>query len=386
MKRKFALIAVCMAILLSGCWDAKEPQSVNFVTALGIDYVKGEYTVYAQVLAFGDISKQESSANTEETQVWIATGKGETISKALMSIYPASQQKTLWTHVKAIVFSKSLLNSNLGECLNSLLRSSELRYTPWVYGTDQDIPSILSGVSLLNQSALNSELMDPREVYEQLSTVEPLRLIKLMNGIREPAATVLLPSIKLTDQVWSSKEKPISLVRLDGAYVISKGENKGFLNGGLLNGARWVAFKNMHRYPVLLKLKNGSQAQINIVDSKPSVKVRLDRGQVRFTVKIKVTAAVSEVAGQPAPTSLQIKEAASAQIKQQIIGNFHAAKAKKIDIYGIEDILYRKFNPQWKKMTAGPGGQDHLFSSLQLENTDVDVKLMHSSTYKLQYR
>lgn len=137
MKRKFVLIAACMAVLLSGCWDAKEPQSVNFVTALGIDYVKGEYTIYAQVLAFGDISKQESSANTEETQVWIATGKGETISKALMSIYPASQQMTLWTHVKAIVFSKSLLNSNLSECLNSLLRSSELRYTPWVYGTDR---------------------------------------------------------------------------------------------------------------------------------------------------------------------------------------------------------------------------------------------------------
>ncbi|WHX48381.1 Ger(x)C family spore germination protein [Paenibacillus woosongensis] len=385
MKRKFALIAACKAVLLSGCWDAKEPQSINFITALGIDYVKGEYTIYAQVLAFGDISKQESSVNTEETGVWIATGKGETISKALMSIYPASQQKTLWTHVKAIVFSKSLLNSNLGECLNSLLRSSELRYTPWVYGTEQDIPSILSGVSLLNQSALNSELMDPREVYEQLSTIEPLRLMKLINGIREPAATVLLPSIKLTDKVWSSKEKPISLVRLDGAYVISKGENKGYLDDGLLNGARWVAFKNMHRYPLLLKIKDGGQAQINILNSEPLVKVRLDGGQVKFTVKLKVTAAVSEVAGQPVPTSLQIKEAAAAQIKQQITGSFHAAKAKNIDIYGLEDMLYRRFNRQWKKMTAGPGGQDHLLSSFQLEDADVDVKLMHSSTYKLKY-
>ncbi|GAA0136505.1 Ger(x)C family spore germination protein [Paenibacillus sp. YSY-4.3] len=385
MTRKFAFIVSCMTVLLSGCWDAKEPQSVNFITALGIDYVKGEYMIYAQVLAFDDISKQESSVSTEESKVWVATGKGETISKALMSIYPASQQQTLWTHVKAIVLSKSLLDSKLAECLNSLLRSSELRYTPWVYGTDQDIPAILSGISLLNQSALSSELMDPREVYKQLSTIEPLRLIKLMNGIREPASTVCLPSIKLTDQVWSSKEKPISLVRLDGAYIISKGENKGHLDDGLLNGARWIAFKNMYRYPLLLKIKDGGQAQINILNSKPLVKVRFEGEKAKFTVKIKVKATVSEVTGHPEPNSLQIKEAAVDQIKKQIRNDFLAAKAKNIDIYGIEDILYRRFNKQWKKMTTSPEGQGHLLSSLQLEDTDVEVTLMHSSTYKLRY-
>ncbi|WP_199925548.1 Ger(x)C family spore germination protein [Paenibacillus bouchesdurhonensis] len=385
MKWKAALAVICICALLSGCWDAKEAQSVNFITALGIDYSKGQYTIYAQVLSFGDISKQESTANTEDTKVWIATGKGETVTQALTSIYPASQQRTLWTHVKAIVLSKSLIESELDSCLTALLRASELRYTSWVYGTDQEIPPILSGVSLLNQSALSSELMDPREVYEQLSTIEPLRLIKLMNGIREPAATVFLPSIKLTEQIWSKKNKPIPLVKLNGAYLISKGRSQGYLDNDLLSGARIVAFKNMYKYPLMLKLHQGGYVQLNILNSKPLVKVRLEGDKAHISIKVMVRAAVSEVVAQPEPTATEIKALATALLEEQIDKAFQTAKKQNKDIYGVEDILYRQFNNQWKKMTAGPQSQDHLLSSIELDNVDVDLKIMHSNTYKLQY-
>ena len=97
-------------ILLTGCWDSKEVQSINFITAIGIDYADNQYTTYAQLIDFSSIAKQEGPTPREGSKIWIGRGTGSTLSMAINNLYQTSQQQTLWTHVKAIVLSKMLWN------------------------------------------------------------------------------------------------------------------------------------------------------------------------------------------------------------------------------------------------------------------------------------
>lgn len=222
-------LIVCCLILLTGCWDSKEVQSINFITAVGIDYKDDRYITYAQLIDFSSIAKQEAPTSREAKDIWIGRGEGTTLSMAINDLYETSQQQTLWTHVKAIVLSKNVLNGRLEDTFNTLLHSGQLRYTPWIYATEQDIPEVLSPSVLLNQSAQTIEIFEPMRLYKQHSGYEPIRLHQLLDGLREPASVVLLPSVSTRNETWFNGDKTPPLVKMDGFYVISKSKVRGEL-------------------------------------------------------------------------------------------------------------------------------------------------------------
>lgn len=384
MKRVVPVL-LTLTLLLSGCWDVKEVQSANFITALGIDYVKDKYVIYAQMLGFSDISKQESPSQNDEPNIWIGRAEGPTMAEALNDLYPASQQLTLWTHVKAIVFSKSLLEHALPETLASLLRSRDLRYTPWVFGTEKDMDKLFSSFSLMNHSILNSELMDPMEVYRQYSAIKPMRLIKLINGVNEPADLALLPSIVYTETVWKNKTKPISLAELNGVYVITKGKSAGFFDSKQMNGVRYTSFnRKMYKYPLSLTMPDGTKAVLNIVDAKSRARFNITSGSPSVRMKVKARAHVVETAPDSDATAEIIEKLALAKIEHEIRSTFMEAKQQGLDLYGLEETLYRKHHAEWKQLKAASTAP--VISKLNLDRVEIDLKLVHSTSYKLPQR
>lgn len=378
---KILSVLLMLALLLTGCWDVKEVQSVNFITALGVDYIKDHYVIYAQMLDFAEISQQDTPSNTGKAKIWIGKAEGKTMTEALNNLYPASQQRTLWTHVKSIVFSRSLLESHLSETVASLLRSRDFRYTPWVFGTDQEMGQLLSSVSLLNHSVINSELMDPMEVFKQYSSIEPIQLIKLINGINEPAGRALLPSITITDEVWKDYNDPINLVKLNGAFCISKGKSTGFMDMEHLNGVRYTSFRKMYKYPLTVDMPDGSHVVLNIVDSKSKSHFKIKAGVPVAGMKIKARIHVVEVNKESSATAQKIKELAQIAVAKEVRTTFAEARQKDIDIYGLEKKLYRKHNANWKRLSSGTSNS--LISKIDLGDVEVNLKVVHATSYKL---
>ncbi|ARW31713.1 hypothetical protein S101441_02165 [Bacillus subtilis subsp. subtilis] len=42
------MVALFLLLTLTGCWSRYEVQNMNYATAVGIDYVDGQYTLYVQ--------------------------------------------------------------------------------------------------------------------------------------------------------------------------------------------------------------------------------------------------------------------------------------------------------------------------------------------------
>ncbi|QOS76811.1 Ger(x)C family spore germination protein [Paenibacillus sp. JNUCC31] len=366
-------------ILLTGCWDSKEVQSINFITGIGIDYADNHYIAYAQLIDFSSIAKQEGPTSREASDIWVGRGEGTTLSMAINDLYQTSQQQTLWTHVKAIVLSKNALDGRLEDIFNTLLHSGQMRYTPWIYGTDHNIPEVLSSSALLNQSPQTIELFEPIKLYKQQSTFEPIRLHQLLDGFREPASVILLPSISNKNQTWFNGKKAPPLVKMDGFYVISNGKNQGKVAGKEADGTRFVNYDHVYQYPLYI-YKNGAKTPeltLRLNNPKTTIKARKERDGVIFDLQTSVKSSIVEEHGPP--WSLHSMERdAEKQIESEIRDTFEKTKSRKIDSYGLVEHLYRHDLALWRQVSkrANP------IERFKLGKVEVKVDILNASTYK----
>lgn len=261
-----------------------------------------------------------------------------------------------------------------------MIQTRDLRYTPWVFGTDQKLPDILKSISLLNESVLNSALLDPEELFKLYSYVEPLRLIKLMDGVKEPAVTKLLPLVSWTEGVWKGDGEPTPQVKLVGAYAIAQGKNRGLVDSEMLQGARYVKFRRMISFPLPLVLDEGAPVTINIAHRDPDIQIGPGNDPIRVNLNVRAKAYITELAADSGITSARLRAAAAETIEREIRRSFDAAKAKQIDLYNLEEMIYRHDQERWKKLRSQ--GKP-LISIMELDQVHVEVNLIHSSSHKV---
>ncbi|MCG7380354.1 Ger(x)C family spore germination protein [Paenibacillus sp. ACRSA] len=374
------LIAIIMAIPLSGCWDSKEVQSINFITALGIDYVKDHYVAYAQLIDFSSIAKQDGPTSREGSQIWIGQGEGATLNMAVNDLYRSSQQQTLWTHVKAIVLTQNALNGHLEDIFDTLMHSGQLRYTPWIYATTDDMKDLLSSSALLNQSEQTIELFEPVKLYKQYSAFEPIRMHQLLDGFREPASTVLVPSVTNTNHTWTNQDRKPPLVQMNGFYVITGGQNQGKVDADHAAGARYVNYNKVYQYPLYVYSDKQKTPSLSLMLRDPRTVIRAKKSGtgVQFDLKTMVKAYITEDHSTHQSKRMLEQEAAQ-QIQNEIRHTFQHTQARKIDAYGLTEYLYRHDHPLWA--THANKRADPL-AHFKLGQVDVRVDIMNANTYK----
>ncbi|MET3546352.1 Ger(x)C family germination protein [Paenibacillus favisporus] len=376
---KAIIVVLVCSLLLTGCWDLKAVQDMNIVTALGIDYKKDHYVVYVKLTDFSAVGTKEGSGDSKPASTWVGVGEGPTVLLAINDIYRSAQHHTLWTHVKAIVMTNSALGK-LEDIFDSLLRSRELRYTSWVYGTDKPIESIFMADTTLNQSPLMLEMFEPKETYKQRSAIMPIQLQKLVNSIREPATSVLLPVLSVTDRKWmaNQKDKTPSMMELTGVYVINKGANEGRVAEEDMMGARLIRYSHMLRYPFSIPEKHGLNNTLNLTGPHTKITLAPDTSdRLNINISLTVNATVLETHTQAGMSEHQMEQQAQSILKKDILKEFNDAKDKNIDLFGLEEWLYRHHNDSWKRyVSRGP-----ILPKINIKDVSVKVIIKHSNTY-----
>lgn len=355
-------------------------QSINFITALGIDYVKDHYVAYAQMIDFSSIAKQEGPTPREESDIWIGQGEGITLNMAVNDLYRSSQQQTLWTHVKAIVLTQNAMDGHLQDIFDTLLHSGQLRYTPWIYGTEDDMKDLLSSSALLNQSAQTIELFEPMKLYRQYSAFEPIRLHQLLDGFREPASTILVPSVTNINRTWTYQDKKPPLVQMNGFYVITSGENQGKVDAEKATGARYVNYDKVYQYPLYVHQDNEKVPRLSLMLRNPRtiMRARKDGNGVRFDLTTTVKGTIIEDHGTPRPTRTMEQEA-ERQIQNEIRSTFQQTQSMKIDTYGLVEHLYRYNHKLWADHA---NNRNNPLEQFKLGTVDVQVNILNANTYK----
>jgi len=348
-SRLFRLgIGLLSLLLLSGCWDNKEIQNLNFAVTIGVDYMENQYVVYITMLDFTSIAKQETGKSSEKAKIWVGKGVGKSLNLAMTNLYMTAQQRIAWSHIGAIILHERALKK--GESIDALSRYREIRYTPWVFGTRESIPDILSTHAFFNLSPTATILGEPMENYKQKSLVTPIRYLKFIASMTDKGRTTLLPSIEIFEDQWHVNKKPDPKLGLSGVFAMYSNNYVGHMNVKQLTGLRFMS-NETQRTPLQILNDSEVQALISIENLKVNVHAKMDRGEPRFDANIKLKGTMVELLENMSMEDLYA--ACKKEIEREIRLTFEQAVRMQADVYNLEHYLYKQQNDAWKRLTAG---------------------------------
>ncbi|MCM3713308.1 Ger(x)C family spore germination protein [Alkalihalobacillus oceani] len=331
-------------LLLSGCWNAKELGEESYVTAIGIDFHDGRYTIYTQLLDFSSIVTQENNKAAEPIPLYIGEVSGRTINDAIFDLYRTSQIPINWAHIGTIVYSESVLEHGLEEVHESLQKNGEFRYTPWVFGTKNSIREILTITGFFQLPPLYTILYSPEKMFDMNSYIEPKRLHTFIAEYKEAGKISLLPSISINKTQWSQSAKalePKNTLIIDGAFPIDsqKGLAKEWLSFAELVGKRWL-LDTADNIPLDFYEGGEIKGSVNVTDTKGEVEVTTNGNKAEFTVTVKASGSLTDL---EEDLSLDtIEQLITRQIEEEIRQTYNKAIEKEADVYYVKNKLFHQ--------------------------------------------
>ncbi len=373
-KWRLALLIMLLFPVLGGCWNQKELEHMFYVHAIGIDYVDGQYVLYAQILNFTPLGKAESDSKSSAGQspAWIGKGTGTTIDMAAHNLYSTTQRYVYWGHLTAVVFSDNVLRRGIGDALDLLGRFHELRYTAWIFGTSDPLENILTTAPILEVSPVYSQLGDPRDVFNQSSFIPPIRLNRLVASLREPGRTAYIPNLTVVKTRWMDAKEKHPALWINGIHVLRDAKTTAYLSRSGLIGWRWM-LNEVPRTPLEVFV-DGRPAAVLICEN-PNIKIlpEVKANRATFRIKVNVTAMIVEML-QP-ESEMVLRNKAARQIEQEIRSTFNKGVESRSDIFQLGAVLHRTSPKSWKAINQD--GKLPLRPDT-LQSIDVTVNMISS--------
>lgn len=377
MKLFRAMVFLLSSIfILNGCTKLPEIQNMAYATAIGIDYDKGKWIAYAQVLNFTNISHGEQMKLGESVPVWVGIGEGETIAIALTDISRTAQLEVFWGHVKAIVMTENTLKKGVVEVYNAINRYREVRYNILLYGTKTDLTDILTQKSLLNLSPLSTVMFTATQSSAPLSIIMPTTGNRIISNLNEPGEPAMIPSIDIENKDWKEDKKVKPMFSLSGGYFFQNKKMIGWMSESDLEGMRW-AEKGLKGVSLQVKVNDSPAAVIMFSKPKMRIKSVVEKGDIRFKLKVEATGYVIELMQDV--TMEQLNKSAVEAIQKEIITTYRKAIKLKCDPFQLRQSLYRSSPSEFNKLSATNA---FFLTDDSLGEINVKVNLISTGKYK----
>jgi len=378
MMLRLAKASACLMLLLSqtACWNSKDIQTMDYATAIGLDFEGDTYITYVQFLNFGNVGRNEAMQIGKPLPVWIARGEGKTLSESLSSIYATSQMRIFWGHVKAIVCTERMLKHGVEEAYSATNRFGDIRYNILVYGTKEKLTDIFTEKSVFNFSPLESILFTPEQTFAQRSYIVPKTSNRVIAEITEPGEAAMMPSIGINKDVWKEDKKPKSMLTIDGAFFFRDQKAAAWLSEDELAGTRWTQ-RELKRSLIVVPAEGKAIATLALIKPDYRVKSRVRNGEAEFELSLKLDATVDELNRNA--EILQLERLAEEVVRDEIMDSFRLGLAKKVDVLKLEETLYRDHPKQWHELRKKKG---FLLSHECIRKIDVHIHIRNTGKYK----
>jgi len=370
-----------ITIVLTGCGDKKNIQDINYVAALGIDYVNNKYVVYSQSLDFTIVAKQEGAKAKEHVPVWIGRGEGDTLDAAVNDIFTAAQLPIIWEHISAIVFHERAMKQDLLKMTDTMLRYHEIRFMPWVYGTRESLKELFAAPNTFNLSPVNSILHQPEDVYMQLSYIQPMTLREMFIHWLRPGSTLLLPSISINKNHWFEDIKPREAYQIDGIFAMETDHFHGWWGKKEISGLRW-AIKNVVHTSLQIEPHKKTVAMLALNVPESNIKVRLvgPAQTPKVTIQIHINGSIDETLTEMPPRKMELL--AEEKIRSEILKTFRDGLKKNVDLFSLRSEIYQQHVRYWNRHQKGATIRLH---PDMIDKVEVRVKLKNAGMMKLRH-
>jgi len=367
-----AVLLPVLILLLSGCWDNHELDTLFIVTGIALDKADDPelLDIALQIGKTRSNTLDSDESNSQEDSVILLKTTGNTVMEGLLKFDRDSSRTLLLQHNQVLLLGSALAEQGVKDRIDLFLRDQKTRMEVLVMVADGRAEEVLS--ARLEQEKISGIYL--ARVMQDLYTVSPyykIRMLDFVSRLRDGTSSPVAPIAVLTEK--GDKQE----IWIDGLAVFKGDKMIGRLSNDEVLGYIW-AMGDVEQCGVVAQSKYGRAVfRIAKLATKRYITLRQD-GSVQVTLSVDTTLGIGELSGfrEMTPDDLMpyLIGLAQDQIREQIMDTFQTAQALGADIYGFGVSVHRAYPKEWKDMEEYWG---KLFPEIEL---DVQCKVHLPST------
>lgn len=360
MKQKPILLCVLMSfiILLTGCWNARELNSLSIATAIGIDKSKDEYLVTIQLMNPGEMIGEKTTTRAPVTTYQIT---GKNVFEAVRKLTKETPRKIYFAHLRLIVLGEELAKDGVGKVLDFFSRDHELRTDVYIgIAKNIDAEKVLNVLTPLEKIPMYKIQVSLERAQEAWGSTYPIHVDELISNLVSEGKNPVLTGIEVIgdSKIGSSLSnvenvKSSTIVKTSNIGVLEKDRLIGWLSETESIGYNYI-MDEIKSTLVTLPFEDGNIG-IELIKTKSKIKGKVENGKPKIEVKLWVEGNVGDVGCKvdlsKAKNIYKLEEQLEKKIKRDMETVVEKVqKDFKSDIFGFGEVIRRADPKTWKEL------------------------------------
>lgn len=388
LSKRFLLVVMGIGLLLlGGCWNRREVETLAFVMAAGIDKAaepdKMQLTVQiARPTALVSASGAGGGSGSERA-FWLVSSTGYTPFDATRSFAAQSSRRLFWAHNRWMVIGEEAAREGIQDLLDFFVRDGETRRTVRLAvfkgGKASDFLQTELEMERLSSEAYIGIVQNSRIGLSTAVDIDIHHFLLSLagEGIEPVAIRAEIidrpPDVDIRGQMERSVIS--SAPRITGAAVFKGPKLVGWLDKPETRGYNWVVGEakssiivikrpeDENKYIGIELIRAGSNITAEMVGGRPTITIAIEAEGVVGDIEdmLLVTDSVAAV------TSMERRMATV--IANEVYSALEKARELGSDIFGFGQAFYRQHPKEWRHLKEN--WNDQGFQELEVK---VEVK------------
>lgn len=371
-KKTALLIIIMSSMLFTGCWNYSEIDNLYIVSGFAIDKgVEKRYLVTAEL-----INIRTSQVNQEFESLLIEL-EGDTIFQTIRSMIRISSRKLFWSHASSVIVSHQVAEEGIAPIIDWLSRDQEPRLNMDLYiSKEKTAAETLKSMSY-STDITSFELESMSNRNKDVVKTPILKIYEIVNKLAQPKTGLLLPTVKLYDNLGDET------ILLTGGAVFKGDKLIGYVDQNDVVYYLLIRDTSTNGFLKIDMDKRKNEAVVLEVQ-KSKTKINPNYGEeIGFTIDVDLNVGIIEMTTEKdyinEPGRSYFIEVAQNQIEQNVkdvIGKVQEDFG--VDIFGFGDIIRQRNSNLWKEIEKD---WDMIFKDLDVE-VNCTIKIKNSGHLK----
>ena len=347
-KKIFLLFLI---LLLTGCYDQKELNTITIMTATEINKIDDEFVVNAQVV------NPQSSDKTVNVQApfIIYEGKGKTIHEAYRQIKLQSSRYLYPNHMEILIINEKLAKEDIKQIIDLFLRIPDVRTEFYVLvGKNDNILNITTPIDDVSATSI-LDTMETNNKY--LGITNFVTFNDFANMELNKKLEVILPSIEAVNYTEESENisntestKIKSLYKLGNLAIFKDNKLEGYLTED--ESTTYNIIKNKAKSILITyECEKNKYMTVEATDIKSDISTK----NKEINIKVEMTGNINETM-----CSIKLNDEKNIKKIEKELKEYINTKIETCidnvrntynsDVFGFLDIIYKQDYKTYKKI------------------------------------
>ncbi|MGE7823836.1 Ger(x)C family spore germination protein [Paenibacillus sp. NPDC093718] len=391
MNRKLNLLILMLAasLLLNGCWDSQELNSLSIVSATSIDRSEDEWVISFQVVIPQSIATQTGGGSGgSQSPITIFSTRGKTIREAMQNANLEAPRALFFAHNSVLIINEQVVRTEgVRQILDFFLRPVESRETMSVLLTKDKASNLLEVLIPLEKITGNAIQRVITQGQENLSQVKNIKLIDFASMVANPYKSAMAPELRVSgnqeeqstlDALKSTRNQAV--LKLGDLGVFRGDKLVGWMKRKESRGVAWLS-NSVHNLIIVTPCSDRDDSRLSsyrVIHSSTQVDPKMVNGSVNMVIHIQTKGALDETSctmdlTKPDVIS-KLEDTIAEQIKDEVLATWKRMKDLNVDVVGFMDMIHRKYPAASKQLT----NSEKPLQELEL-NLNVKVTVEHTN-------